>query len=583
MTTAIPITATATFCATLVDEWVLAGVTDAFLAPGSRSTPLALALVANQSITVHLFHDERSASFACLGHGVATGRAAILLCTSGTAATHFHAAVVEADASEIPMLVCTADRPPELWGVGAPQTINQTELYGGAVRAFVEPGPPDDEGVDPSRWRGIARASWSDAVGSSKTAPGPVHLNLSFRDPLVGRPGPLPAGTLARPLTLGTFPTTASSPTDESNALATAVAGRAGVIVAGRSSAAPNDVFALADRLGWPVLADHRSGCRRPDQAIAHFDSLLRSSEFADAHRPDVILRIGEPLASKSLSQWITRSASEGTTVIALTDRGRTIDPERVASSTYPIERVLPHTIGHVLDTGAPPKKRTTDLVTKSWRSADRMANAAIAAAITASQKLTEPGIARSVVASVPAGGALVVSSSMPVRDVEWFGANRDDIAVYANRGANGIDGVTSTAIGIALTGTPTTLLIGDVALLHDGNALIGLRDRKIDLTVVVIDNDGGGIFSFLPQHEQLAAADYELLFGTPHGTDLAILARAHRLPVSEWSGKIQPAAGVRIILARTDRTANLAFHGQLADAVALACTDSADTRSPPR
>ncbi len=549
---AVTLTATATFCATLIDQWALMGTTDAFIAPGSRSTPLALVLVGDDRISTHLFHDERSASFACLGHGLATGRPAVLLCTSGTAAAHFHAAVAEADASRVPMLVCTADRPPELWGIGAPQTIDQTDLYGETVRGFLEPGPPDDPGVNSVTWRPMAADAWTAAAGAADSLPGPVHLNLSFRDPLVGEPDTLPP-----PIELAKIESTRSSldnfPTIDLPAR--------GVIVAGRSEADSGVVVALAEATGWPILADARSGCRRPGETVSRFDSLLRSSAFAAEMRPDIVIRIGEPPASKVLGQWIAASAAAGTNVLALTDGGQLIDPERVASAVLPVASALPRFVELAESQPSPGEP-----FSKRWLAADAIAEEAIEKVL--GLEISEPSVARAVTKGIPTDGALVISSSMPVRDIEWYGAPRDDIEVFANRGANGIDGVTSTAIGIALTGRPTTLLIGDVAFLHDSNALIALRRRTIDLTIVVVDNDGGGIFSFLPQHEVLPAADYELLFGTPHGTDLAALCGAHGIAALPWHPEELNSSGVRVLIANTERAANLDLHDRLVTAV---------------
>lgn len=568
---AVTITAAATFCATLVDQWVELGSTDAFIAPGSRSTPLALALVADHRMQTHLFHDERSASFACLGHGLVTGRPAIVVCTSGTAATHFHGAVVEADASRVPMLVCTADRPPELWGVGAPQTIDQTDLYGEAVRGFLEPGPPDDPEVEPATWRPMAADAWAAAVGVGGL-PGPVHLNLSFRDPLVGEPGDLPPTIATTPSSAGT--SIAASPV--TNGLSSTELPDRGVIVAGRSSADPALVFALAEATGWPILADARSRCRRSGATVSRFDHLLRSPTFAASVQPDMIIRIGEPPASKVLGQWIAATAGQGATVIALTDGGQVIDPERVATAILDVATALPGFVEIATD-GTVPK----DPFASTWLNAEAIANASIDDALNAepTANVSEPGIARTLTAALSPGAALVISSSMPVRDVEWYGAARDDITVLANRGANGIDGVTSTAIGVALTGQPTTLLIGDVAFLHDTNALITLRHRTVggrplDLTIVVIDNDGGGIFSFLPQHDVLPHDDYELLFGTPHGTDLAKLCEAHGLTVEAWNPDLLNQSGCNVLVARTERTDNRELHDRLVSAVCASLTE---------
>ncbi len=591
-------TVAATFCATLVDEWVRAGVGLACVAPGSRSTPLALALAADERIEVAIFTDERSAAFAALGHGLATGGPAVAVCTSGTAATHFHAAVVEADLSSVPLIVCTADRPPELWDLGAPQTIDQTRLYGPSVRFFAQPGVPD--AATAGTWRPLASRLVAEARGWSQR-PGPVQANLSFRDPLVGAPGALPPGRPGGAPWYEVVPARAAAGAglDSAAELAALVApagqARPGVIVAGRGSPPADVVWALASALGWPILADHRSGCRAGSHAIAHFDALLRSDHFLAAARPEVVLRLGEPLASKVLGQWLTAvaAADPPAQVVAVVDDSRWIDPELVASTVV----AAPGALAALLEAVEPDVKPapTADI----WLDADRRAAAAIERTLAdaATELLTQatagdgpgeelgadPGapaaseveVACAVVAGVPAGGALVVSSSMPVRDVEWYGPNRSVIDVHSNRGANGIDGVVATGIGVALTGQPTTVLVGDVAFLHDSSSLAALRRRPVTLDVVVIDNDGGGIFSFLPQATQVAADRFEQLFGTPHGTDLAALARAHGLDVVPWPLPPRPASadgtpghGVRVCVVHTDRAANVALHGRLTASV---------------
>ena len=546
-----PTTANATFCATLVDQWVTHGLTRAFVAPGSRSTPLALALIANSDIDVAVFHDERGAAFAALGHGLATGRPAVVLCTSGTAAAHFFAAVIEADASAVPLIVCTADRPPELWGRGAPQTIDQTNLYGTRVRAFIEPGPPDD--VDQAAWRDVALRAWEHATGPT---PGPVHCNLSFRDPLTGRPGPLPTGVSSVAVKQP------SGPDDnEVENIAARLRGRRGVIIAGRNETVGRDIVELAQRLGWPLIADHRSGARSAGMpfVISRFDALLRVPEFREAHQPEVVLRIGEILSSKAVSQWLTSWAGE---VVATRPHARNIDPEDVASIQIDEAGFVSALLASLDDDHVCGPEWLA-----SWIAADQAAIEAGQAVIEALGRQSEIAVAQAVVDAVPADGALVLSSSMPIRDVEWFGPPRSDIHVYSNRGANGIDGVVATATGVALTGAPTICLIGDVALLHDATSLIGLRGRHIDLTIVVVDNDGGGIFSFLPQRKSLDDGDYELLFGTPHGTDLAALFQAHGLRCETWPAPLTPE-GVRIVIASSDRGQNLAVHDAVNGAV---------------
>lgn len=554
------ITAAATFCATITDEWVRCGVTAAFVAPGSRSTPLAMALVADRRLHVAMFHDERSASFAALGHALATHVPSVLLCTSGTAAAHFSAAVIEAHLSCVPLIVCTADRPPELWDIGASQTVDQTKLYANSVRWFCEPGVADE--ATSSAWRSLGARSVAEAMGWSGRR-GPVHFNLSFRDPLAGQSGPLPTGRDAgapwHQIALGLA---------EGVSLIASRLGRSGVIVAGGGVEDPESVLRLGERLGWPVLADHRSGCRVPGRAVAHSDALIRSASFADTHVPEVVLHVGEAPASKVVNQWL---ATCGAQHIVVVPRGRWIDPDRVASLLAVDEGLMEALLGTV---GA---DREPDPSWKSWMTADVVAARTIAELLDGDVTVSEPAVARAVVAAVPTGGALVVSSSMPVRDVEWFGAARADMTVLANRGANGIDGVISTAVGAALAGAPTVCLLGDVAFLHDSAGLVALARRTVDLTIVVVDNDGGGIFSFLPQASVLPPADFERLFGTPHGTSTAALIRAHGISVVEpvtlddLRACVVDSAGVRVVLVHTERVANVAMHQHINERVIAA------------
>jgi 2-succinyl-5-enolpyruvyl-6-hydroxy-3-cyclohexene-1-carboxylate synthase len=559
----MPVTTAATFCATLVDEWARAGVTDAVVAPGSRSTPLAVALTDRPELRVHVHHDERSASFLALGLGLATGRPAVLLCTSGTAAAHFHAAVIEAHQAEVPLVVCTADRPPELRDVSAPQTVDQDRLYGTAVRWFCDPGVPEE----PMRgtWRSLAARAVADALAPRR---GPVHLNLPFRDPLVGEPGELPP---ARPDSWPWHVTT-TGPTHvaaaELDVLAPLLDSQRGVIVAGGGAGDPLAVHWLAATAGWPVLADPRSGCRVPEPTtVGAFDALLRHAGFAADHAPAVVLRLGQPPASKVLNQWL---AGSGARQIQVGATAAWIDPEHSAAVRVVAD---PTELCIALEkrlTGA----RGTPWLAR-WQHAEERAQAAIDAVLRAHQDPTEPAVARTLLAALRAGVTLVASSSMPIRDLEWYGAPRDGVRVLANRGANGIDGVVSTAVGVALgSGAPTALLIGDIALLHDGNGLLGAAGREIDLTVVVVDNDGGGIFSFLPQASALPNDRFERLFGTPHGVDPAALAAVHGIPTLPWdelADALAKGPGVRLVHVRTDRAGNVAVHDEINRAVVAA------------
>ena len=565
----MPVTPTATFCATITDEWIRHGVRHAVIAPGSRSTPLALALAARAELEIHVVHDERSASFVALGIGMTTGTPAVLLCTSGTAAAEFHAAVVEAHQAEVPLVVCTADRPPELRDTAAPQTIDQWSIYGTSVRWFHDPGIQDDS--NRSTWRSLAARAVLTAAGSR---PGPVHLNLPFRDPLVGEPGELPVAGDRPAATLGgRF---AVGPGDIAT-LVPLLDRQRGVIVAGGGPGvrgAADAIHALAEQLGWPVLAEPRSGCRttRPT-AIAAFDAILRHPEFASAHTPEVILQFGYPPASKVTAQWISAS---GATQIQVQASDAWIDPAHQLAVRVVCD---PAALCEALDGQLRGASNTPWLA--RWRRAEARAQATIDVALEEIGALCDPSVSRLVTRTVPDGTQLVVSSSMPVRDLEWFGAARSGLTVHANRGANGIDGIVSTAIGVALgSKRPTVLLIGDLAFVHDSSALVALARRELDLTIVVTDNDGGAIFSFLPQATALPAERFEQLFGTPHHTDIPALAAAHGIPSASPTSTEQlrddlqsfvGTPGTHVVQVRTERRENVRIHAVINDAVVAA------------
>ncbi|MFM8896175.1 MAG: 2-succinyl-5-enolpyruvyl-6-hydroxy-3-cyclohexene-1-carboxylic-acid synthase, partial [Actinomycetales bacterium] len=378
-----------TFCATLIDEWVRWGLTDAVVCPGSRSTPMAVALLEDERVRVHVHHDERSGAFMALGLARATHRPVAVLATSGTAAVEFHPAVVEADLDRVGLLVLTADRPPRLRGVGAPQTIDQMALYGSAVRAFLDAPLPDPGNA--GSWRTLARSVWRSATGP---APGPVHLNLPFDEPLLDDRQPLPVVDVEDTVVVVA---------DDAFTLPVPLPAR-GVIVAGGAIDDPAAVTALADRLGWPVLADPRSGCRVPDRpVIAHADALLR----ADGPHGDteMVVRFGPLPASKVVNQWLA----------ALRVPHVHIDPRRALDDPHGVvtRRVHMQASAWVASVAAVVEPQVDDTWMQRWRSADDAAETAIADDEHGGGP-TEPGIARAVVAAVPDGGSLVVSSSMP-------------------------------------------------------------------------------------------------------------------------------------------------------------------------
>ena len=557
----------ATFCATLVDEWVRCGVAHAVVCPGSRSTPLALALASDERILLHVQHDERSAGFLALGLGAAGGEPAVVLTTSGTAAVELHAAVVEADLAGVPLLVCTADRPPELIDVGAPQAIDQTHLYGRSARWFHAPGVA--EAAAAPTWRATAARAYAECTGGR---PGPVHLNLAFREPLIGQPGDLPptrpgGGAWAwRPDPV--------PPLVAPVGLAADLAGRRGLIVAGAGSGPGHAVARVATALGWPVLASPQAQVWSEPGApvVPAADALLRVD--LEALRPEVIVRLGGSPASRIVGEWM---AGSGAAEIVVAGVDQWDDPRGTAAVVLSTRAEdLLATWGLEVD-GIEPVDGGAWAAT--WHEHGQAALAGIAEALGAETEPTEPGIARALVGALPAGSALVASSSMPIRDLEWYARPSVPLEVHANRGANGIDGVVSTAVGVALAdrSRPTALLIGDVAFLHDSNGLLGATGRGINLVVVVVDNDGGGIFSFLPSAAVVAPDRFERLFGTPHGLDLVAMAAAFGViarRVTDVGAAVSEAlevGGVHVLVAGTDRAVNLAVHGRLNAAVAKA------------
>ncbi len=549
----------ATFCATLVDEWRALGVRLAVVAPGSRSTPMAIA-IADSDLRTEIFHDERSAAFAALGAAKASGVPTVLLCTSGTAAVNFHPAVVEASYAEVPLIVVTADRPPELQGVGAPQTIDQRNLYGSSVRRYIDAGVADDEQRDD--WRRMARRAYESSTGES---PGPVQVNLAFREPLVGSAGQLPAPfgePTSRRTRLGSRPLS----TAQMAALAARLRKRRGLIVAGASGASPAGIHALASRLDWPVLADPLGGARNERlAALRHADAILRDANVARALTPEVVLRFGALPASKVVNGFLRECGAE---TIAITATPRLADPDRRVSMHIVAD--LEAAVSDLLAIAEPCDAQWSS----KWLAAESAARSVMQNLLHDESRLTEPGVARTLAASLPAGSQLFVSSSMPVRDLEWYAAATDHLHVMSNRGANGIDGVVSSAVGAALgTARTTALLIGDVAFLHDSNGLLRLASRGVDVRIVVVDNRGGGIFSFLPQRSMMSDERFEQLFGTPHEADLAALAAAHGVACETASTTAQLRAalaqpGPRVIIVRTNRNENVARHDEIHRAV---------------
>jgi len=547
----------AAFAATMVDEWARGGVSHAVVCPGSRSTPLAVALARDRRVAVHVRLDERSAGFIGLGIGMATGTPAVVLTTSGTAAAEVHAAVVEADLARVPVVVCTADRPPELREVGAPQTIDQLQLYGRAVRWFADPGVP--AAATRTSWRSLAARAVAESV-SGPAGPGPVHLNLPFREPLLGDVVAGGGVTPGRGAGMPWHTVVAGGRLPDEEWLRSRVDGgplrpaSRGVIVAGAGCGEPGPILAMAELLGWPVLADPRSGLRRPvPGVVGAADGILRSDRFADRHLPDCVVRLGERWVSKVVNGFLSRAIDQGALGVVVDPAGRWADPEREVAELvradpdrFALEVV--RRLGGAGGGGHPSW-------VAEWQQAEDRAQAAMDRLLGGPRRdaaVTEPQLARHLFGRLPDSSTLVVSSSMPIRDIESFAGPRvRPLRVLSNRGANGIDGVVSTATGVALAGPgPTVALVGDLAFLHDVSALVGAEGVDVDLTVVVADNGGGGIFSFLDPASAMDPEMFDTLFATPQAPDPGSVAAGFGWPVDDV-GPDAGTAGLEEALAR--------------------------------
>ncbi|MGI9023406.1 MAG: 2-succinyl-5-enolpyruvyl-6-hydroxy-3-cyclohexene-1-carboxylic-acid synthase, partial [Acidimicrobiales bacterium] len=480
------------FARALVDEWARAGVAVAAVSPGSRSAPLALALAGDSRVRVEVFLDERSAAAFALGAAKASGRPTVVLTTSGSAATLLHGAVIEAHQGRAPLLVCTADRPPELRDTGASQAIDQVKLFGDAVRWFVDVGVPDDRPDVGVYWRSVAARAVAESLGPPA---GPVHLNLAFREPLVPTGAPLveaPGRADGAPWVVSTSNRRPPDP-DDVERLAESVRGTSrGVLVAGWGAGAePAAVTRFAAAAGWPVLADTISGLRTGPHAVSTYDALLRHGPFADDHRPDLVVRLGAMPTGRATPAWLDGSVRQ-----VLVDPDHSwLDPRRAAAARVVGDPTAVLEAGTDRLGAAP----ATEWLA-GWLDAEAAARQTIDALLDSWDEPFEGRVARDVVGCLPEGATLVAGSSMPVRDLESFARARDGLKVVANRGASGIDGFTSTVLGVAsATAGPVVALCGDLTLPHDLGGLLDASRGGLDEKIVVLDHDGGGIFSFLP------------------------------------------------------------------------------------
>ena len=579
--------------AQLTGELHRLGLRDACISPGSRSTPIALALARHGGIRVHVHLDERSSAFFALGVARTSDRPVALVCTSGTAVANWLPAVVEASMSGVPLLLLSADRPPALRGSGANQTIDQVGIFGGYVRWSLDaplPAPGPDAG---RTWRTLAAEAVVRALGPQ---PGPVHLNLPFSEPLVPsgatvdlepeppsgrdaegvrpRVAPLPPppaeGGSARP---GLSHAPDPALVDELAGLVRAT--ERGLVLAGglRSPAEPGATSAiarLAEAAAWPLIAEPTSGARTGPAALAMGALLLGAPGFATGHVPDLVIQFG----STPTSRAALAAAARARRLVVVTAPGTEADPGHAAWMTV---RCDPAALAAALVERLVPRPETA--WRRAWSEADRLAANAVAAWMEElGDEPFEGRVARDLAACVPEGATLFAGSSMPIRDLDGFMLPRTGLRVVGNRGASGIDGSVSTALGLAAGAAAqdprTFALIGDLAFLHDAGALFWAAGRGHDLVIVVINNQGGGIFDLL---DQSRLPEHEALFSTPHGIDLAALTAAagagHRLVTR--SRDLAPAVtaagaagGLQVVEVRTERRRNAELHRAVTAAV---------------
>jgi 2-succinyl-5-enolpyruvyl-6-hydroxy-3-cyclohexene-1-carboxylate synthase len=565
----IPINRTFAPLQAMVDELARCGMRHAVSCPGSRNAPIVLSLAAEERIATISVIDERSAGFLALGMAKASGRPVAVACTSGTAATNLHPAVAEAFEARVPLIVLTADRPPELRGVGAGQAIDQLGLYGSAAKWFVEVGNVEPGRESAVHHRALAcRAYWTAAGGR----PGPVHLNVPLREPLAPLPEELdPADWEGRP---GGRPWTAlrehaSAPdANDVQELAGRIASAPrGAIVCGPTAEdVAGPVTRLAAEAGWPVLAEPASGVRCGEhdrsQVVAHYDVLLRGPVFAAEHEPELVLRVGDTPTSKPLRAWLAAAPQ-----VVLDPHSAWHEPTRAA------ELLLAAAAAPACDALAAALEMRTAGRDPGWLASWREADARVPPALAEAPDPFEPKAYAALAPALPGGAVVWVGSSMPVRDVEAFFPGVDTpLRFLANRGANGIDGVVSSAAGAALASArPTYLLTGELGLLHDIGGLLAARRAGPRLTIVCVNNGGGGIFDFLPVAEHAERAAYEEHIATPAEVDLAAVAALAGLPHRRASTPDEVREAARepgLVEVTTDRADSVRLHRELVERV---------------
>ncbi len=570
------------FGAHLVAALRALGVTQFCVCPGSRSAPIAAAAATTPGVRVFAHMDERSAAFFALGLARAARAPVALVCTSGTAAANFLPAVAEASRALVPLLVLSADRPAEQRARGAPQTIDQRRLYGTHARWFHEAPPPEDNAQAVTLAHELARRAVAEACGGTK--PGPAHLNLPFDEPLdpgsarktevpgdgdegsgdglgsraarnVDAPPTPPMSAPASLPTLGTF-TAPGAPTLSREAVGDFVSALARaerpVIVAGAWDATPAEaeaVLRLAQTVGAPLLAEPLSQLRfgfkaTPGVRVAAADALLRADAFAAQMAPDLVLRIGAPAIARAQQRWL--AGHPGARLIALDPGHQRLDPEGRVNHWLDVEPALLAKAVLQLDTA---RLRAADPTwLQRWQDAEKCAWDALNAVLALHPAPMSAAALRALSVALPGDAVLFLSNSLVLRDAETFlQPTTQRLRVLANRGANGIDGVLSSALGVAASGVPTGLAIGDLALLHDAGALLTARRFALPIRVLVLNDGGGGIFDHLPIAAHGDAVAYDAVFRLTHDQGAREIAEAFGVPALRVDDATELAPALRI------------------------------------
>lgn len=553
------------YLGSFVDELTRTGVKHVVISPGSRSTPVAILLEENKFITTYIHVDERSAAFFALGIAKALQEPVAILCTSGSASANYFPAIVEAYHSQIPLLVLTTDRPHELRDVGAPQAINQLNMYGNFVKEFIDLALPEAS----LQMFYYVRSTVVRAVEKSKVIPrGPIHINMPLREPLVPNlsiKNIWYSGKLNRPVHTSVLETSRklSNVQEYVNLF---YSNEKGIIIcADGIGTNQENIVKFAKTFGYPILADPlsnmRSGQHDKEYIIESYDSILRSVNVKEYMKPDIIIRFGVAPVSKALNQYIGSNVDARIMLVENSDRWNDF-------TLVGAEKVICDIGNFCTDiTEQLESDKSSDWL-EQWQKLNQLVRIELKIS-PQMNSFFEGKVIQEIQANLPDDSIFYVSNSMPIRDVDsFYTVENKNIQILANRGANGIDGIVSTALGTSVANKPLLLLIGDLSFYHDLNGLLAAKLFEIDVTIVIINNDGGGIFSFLPQKKE--EKHFEKLFGSPLGLDYEYVVKMYNgtfTRVTSWEQFSECVVnsfkekGLKVIEINTNREENLNTH----------------------